>query len=213
MDASTIQLPRLYPILDRDVLAHRGLDLLEAARELVDAGCPLLQYRNKTDPAGVVFEQAERLREHLSPAVSRLILNDRVDLARLARFEGAHVGQSDLAPIDARRVLAPDQLLGRSTHSLEQFRAALAEPVDYIAIGPIFVTSTKSDADPVVGLDLLRAARALTSKPIVAIGGITLANAPSVLGAGADSVAIIGALFSSEASLTKNVRRFFRALA
>lgn len=213
MHAPRLELPRLYPILDRDVLARHGLDPVRAARELVDAGCTLLQYRNKTDPAGILLEQAQSLREQLPSGACKLLLNDRTDLARLADFDGAHVGQTDLAPADARRVLAPGQLLGLSTHSLDQLRAALSEPVDYIAIGPIFATSTKSDADPVVGLDLLRAARALTPKPLVAIGGITLANAPSLLAAGADSVAVISALLSPLASLANIAQSFLRALA
>lgn len=213
MHAPRLELPRLYPILDRDVLARHGLDPVRAARELVDAGCTLLQYRNKTDPPGILLEQAQRLREQLPSGACKLLLNDRTDLARLANFDGAHVGQTDLAPADARRVLAPGQLLGLSTHALDQLRAALSEPVDYIAIGPIFATSTKSDADPVVGLDLLRAARALTPKPLVAIGGITLANAPSVLAAGADSVAVISALLSPLASLANIAQSFLRALA
>ncbi len=206
-------LPRLYPILDRDFLLLHNLDLVEAAAQLRDAGCTLIQFRNKSEPAGAILAQALRLRDQLPPTAVRLLLNDRVDLARLSAADGAHIGQTDLAPADARRVLAPGQILGLSTHTLPQFRAALDEPVDYLAIGPIFPTSTKSDADSVVGLDLLRQVRALTDKPIVAIGGITLANAGSVIEAGADSVAVISALLSPASNLDAYARSFFRILA
>lgn len=211
-DPLQFQLPRLYPILDRDLLHHQGLHLVEAAAQLRDAGCTLVQYRNKSEPAGIVLSEAMRLRAHLPPATCKFLLNDRVDLARLSATDGAHVGQTDLSPAEARRVLAPDQILGLSTHTLAQLRAALTQPVDYIAIGPIFPTSTKSDADPVVGLDLLRQARALTPKPLVAIGGITLVNAPSVIEAGADSVAVISALFRRSGNLAGSARDFLRAL-
>lgn len=205
-------LPRLYPILDRDLLFHHNLDAAIAAAQLRDAGCTLIQYRNKSQPAGTVLAEALRLRQQLPPGTVRLLLNDRVDLARLSGADGAHVGQTDLAPADARRVLASSQILGLSTHSLPQLHAALDEPVDYFAIGPIFATSTKSDADPVVGLDLLRQARALTPKPIVAIGGITLANAARVIEAGADSVAVISALLTPASTLASNARSFLSNL-
>ena len=210
--AAPVHLPRFYPILDRDLLQQHDLDAAEAAAQLRDAGCTLIQYRNKSEPAGVVLAEALRLREQLPPTTVRLLLNDRVDLARLSGADGIHVGQTDLAPADARHVLAPGQVLGLSTHSLAQFRAALEELVDYLAIGPIFSTSTKFDADPVVGLDLLRQARSLTQKPIVAIGGITLANAARVIEAGADSVAVISALFASSGTFAANARSFLHAL-
>ncbi len=212
MDAAPFRLPRLYPILDHDLLEQHGLTPTEAAAHLRDAGCTLLQYRNKTRPAALVLAEAHRLRAELPPGTVRLLLNDRVDLALLAAADGAHVGQTDLAPADARCILAPGQILGLSTHSLAQFRAALAQPVDYLAVGPVFATSTKPDADSVVGLDLLRQARALTRRPLVAIGGITLANAPSVIEAGADSVAVISALLHPAGSLAGNARNFLQTL-
>ena len=212
MDAAPFRLPRLYPILDHDLLRHHGLTPAVAAAHLRDAGCTLLQYRNKSQDDATVLAEARRLRAELPPGGVRLLLNDRVDLALLSAADGAHLGQTDLAPTDARRLLPPGQILGLSTHSLAQFRAALAEPVNYLAIGPIFATSTKSDADPVVGLDLLREARALTPRPIVAIGGITLANARSVIDAGADSVAIISALLTPSGSLARNAASFLREL-
>lgn len=211
-DPPRFHLPRLYPILDRDLLLHHNLDLATAAAQLRDAGCTLIQYRNKSEPAGTVLAEAILLRQQLPPTTVRLLLNDRVDLARLSGADGAHVGQTDLAPALARRVLAPGQILGLSTHSLSQFHAALEDPIDYLAIGPIFPTSTKSDTDPVVGLNLLRQARTLTHKPIVAIGGITLANAASVIEAGADSVAVISALLAPANTLAGNARSFLRTL-
>ncbi len=213
MAAIPLHLPCLYPILDRDVLLHHRLDAAEAAAQLSDAGCTLIQYRNKSDRAGTILAEALRLRKQLPSAICQLLLNDRVDLARLAHFDGAHVGQTDLVPVEARRVQAPGEILGLSTHTLDQFRRALAEPVDYIAIGPIFATSTKTDAQAVVGLDLLRQARALTAKPIVAIGGITPENAPSVVAAGATSVAVISALFTSSGTVASAARSFLRGLA
>jgi thiamine-phosphate pyrophosphorylase len=141
----------------------------------------------------------------------RLILNDRADLAVLANFDGVHVGQGDLSPEDARRVVGPDRIVGFSTHTDEQARIAEQSSADYIAIGPIFATGTKPDASPVVGLEGVRRARALTTKPLVAIGGITRANARSVIDSGADSVAVISALFAANES-PEHVARDFLAL-
>jgi thiamine-phosphate pyrophosphorylase len=138
-----------------------------------------------------------------------LIVNDRADLALAAGWDGVHVGQDDLSPAGARRVLGDTRLVGVSTHSPAQVREADALPVDYIAVGPVFATQTKADPYPVISLDGVRAARAATKKPLVAIGGITRANARSVLDAGADSVAVISALLASP---RQSVEQFLRVL-
>jgi thiamine-phosphate pyrophosphorylase len=134
-----------------------------------------------------------------------LVVNDRADVAKLLDA-GLHVGQDDLPPGDARRLLGPAAMLGYSTHNLRQFEAALAEPVDYLAIGPVFATASKQNPDPVVGLDELRKCRALSPRPLVAIGGITRDSVAAVLAAGADSVAIIGDLLP-ETCTHANLRR------
>ncbi len=203
-------LPRLYAIADARVLAARGIALAEFAQELRAAGVRLVQYRDKAGSPQEVLLAAAILREVMANTNCKLILNDRPDLALLAAFDGVHVGQHDLSPEDARRILGPNRIVGISTHTEAQVRAADLTSADYIAIGPIFSTSTKPDAEPVIGLEGVRRARALTAKPLVAIGGITRANARSVIDAEADSVAVISGLFSS-GETTEAVARDFLA--
>jgi len=142
------------------------------------------------------------------PAV-RLIMNDRADLCLAASFDGVHVGQDDLSSESVRKIIGPDRWLGVSTHNPEQLREADLTSADYLAIGPVFATSSKEKPDPVVGLEGVRRARALTRKPLVAIGGITRANAASVIEAGADSVAVISDLLREP---RKSAEEFFRIL-
>lgn len=205
-------LPRLYPILDADFLAARGVALDSAACALCDAGITLLQYRNKSGGPQTLLRDAEIIRDAFSGVDCRLVMNDRADLAVLSGFGGVHVGQDDLAPADARRVVGAARWVGVSTHNEVQVRLANKTDADYIAVGPVFATGTKLDAEPVIGLDGVRRARALTAKPIVAIGGITQANARSVIETGADSVAVIGALFAADEPLEKLVRDFLKNL-
>jgi thiamine-phosphate pyrophosphorylase len=134
-------------------------------------------------------------------------MNDRADICIAAELQGVHVGQEDLSPEGVRTVIGPQRIVGVSTHSLEQLQQADAGPADYIAYGPVFATSSKRNPDPVVGLDGIRAARAVTRKPLVAIGGITRANARSVIDAGADSVAVIADLLSSPAKVAEEFLR------
>jgi thiamine-phosphate pyrophosphorylase len=190
--------PSLYPILDAGILsadpeARRG-ELLRLTRRVVDAGATILQYRNKTGSEEQVLEDARWIRDGAGPDPT-LILNDRVHLVERAGFDGAHVGQEDMDPADARRILGPLRVLGVSTHNPEQLAMADKAPVDYIAIGPVFATASKENPDPVVGLEGVRAARKLTVRPLVAIGGIGPENAKAVMGAGADSVAMISSVF------------------
>jgi thiamine-phosphate pyrophosphorylase len=157
-----------------------------------------------------VLLAAATLREAMAGSECQLILNDRPDLALLANFDGVHVGQGDLSPEDAGRILGSNRIVGVSTHTDAQVQAANLTSADYIAIGPVFSTSTKPEAEPVIGLEGVRRARTLTRKPLVAIGGITRANARSVINAGANSVAIISGLFSS-GETTEAVARDFLA--
>ena len=183
-------LPRLYAIVDPAYYSS-FTSLLNAAQELASAGVTLIQYRNKSGNARVMLEQARELRRQCRTGVSdpqlRLIMNDRADLCLAAEFDGVHVGQEDLSPEAVRAIIGPDRWLGVSTHNPEQLRDAELTSADYLAIGPVFATSSKENPDPVVGLDGVRRARALTRKPLVAIGGITRTNAASVIAAGADS--------------------------
>jgi len=181
-------LPRLYVILDAALLT---IPETECARQLVDAGVRLLQYRNKTASSRELLESSKRLSVELMPRGITFIVNDRADVAALAGASGIHVGQEDLGVEEAREVVGQDKLVGVSTHNRTQFEQAAAGSADYIAVGPIFSTSTKVNPDPVVGTELIRQVRPLTDKPIVAIGGITLERAAEVVQAGANSVAVI----------------------
>jgi thiamine-phosphate pyrophosphorylase len=189
-----ISVPCFYPILDSSCFASTDA-LLEAAEQLLSTGVQILQYRNKSGDAARMLVEARQLRQRVlfsqSGEVVRLIMNDRADLCLAADFEGVHVGQDDLSPGSARKVVGPERWLGVSTHNPAQIAEADQTSANYLAIGPVFGTASKQNPDPVVGLDGVREARRLTSKPLVAIGGITRANCLSVLLAGADSVAVI----------------------
>jgi thiamine-phosphate pyrophosphorylase len=221
-----IQLPRLYPILDAAFLADTEA-LLTAASELASAGVTLIQYRNKSGNGRVMLEHARELRRlfpknqnphfsqkrgelgHPSPNSVRLIMNDRADLCLAADFDGVHVGQDDLLPESVRKIIGSHLWMGVSTHNPEQLSEADLTSADYLAIGPVFTTSSKEKPDPVVGLEGVRRARKLTRKPLVAIGGITRANAASVIEAGADSVAVISDLLREP---RKSAEEFLRIL-
>jgi thiamine-phosphate pyrophosphorylase len=218
-----IVLPRLYPILDAGCFSD-ALGLVAAAEELASAGVTLIQYRNKSGNAKVMLEQARELKrlfsshsnvakgatsEWATQSSVRVIMNDRADLCLAAEFDGVHVGQEDLSPESVRKIIGSDRWLGVSTHNPEQVRDADLTSADYLAIGPVFATSSKEKPDPVVGLEGVRRARVLTRKPLVAIGGITRANAASVIEAGADSVAVISDLLREP---RKSAEEFFRIL-
>jgi thiamine-phosphate pyrophosphorylase len=181
-------LPSLYVILDATLLPISAQD---CAQELAGAGVRLMQYRNKSASSRELLETCRGLASFLAPAGIPFIVNDRPDMAVLAAADGVHVGQEDLAPEQARSLVGANKWVGVSTHNLEQFREAAATSADYIAVGPIFSTTSKANPDPVVGLELIRRVRDLTGKPIVAIGGVTLETAMSLIEAGADSVAVI----------------------
>lgn len=201
-------LPRLYVILDATLLDNSPYD---CAQELAATGVRLLQYRDKSAPARNLLETSRKLVLSLSSYGASLIVNDRPDVAALAGAAGVHVGQEDLQPEQARAVVGEEMWVGVSTHNLEQFRRAAATSADYIAVGPIFPTTSKTNPDPVVGLELIRLARPLTDKPIVAIGGVTLDCAASVIAAGADSVAVIRDVLCAAKPATQ-ARRYLEVL-
>jgi thiamine-phosphate pyrophosphorylase len=186
--------PALYAILDPD-LAPAPLTTL--ASTLADAGVRLMQLRDKRGSAARIHSQAKELQAVLAPRGVRFIVNDRSDIAAITDSGGVHVGQEDLPAEEARRICGNSRWVGVSTHNLAHLREAGLTSVDYIAVGPIFPTGTKEKPDPVVGLEFLRAARQMTAKPLVAIGGITIESAAELFRAGADSVAIIRDLLAA----------------
>jgi thiamine-phosphate pyrophosphorylase len=214
-----MRLPRLYAILDRSRFADAGR-MIEAAQELMTAGVLLLQYREKSGAPLSIVSEAQQLRDALGrKRIStplprgteslRLIMNDRADLCVAAEFDGVHVGQDDLLPESARKMIGRERWLGISTHNPEQVAAGNETSADYLAIGPVFRTSSKTHPDPVIGLEGIRRARELTRKPLVAIGGITRQNCRSVIDAGADSVAVISDLVPQPG---KSAEEFLRIL-
>jgi thiamine-phosphate pyrophosphorylase len=223
-----LRLPRLYPIIDRVMLDARGMDVRAFSEGLREAGVTLLQYRDKAGSPQEILRAAAEISAVFARVEATLILNDRADLAVLAGWSGVHVGQRDLSVRDARAVVGgtvpqPSQkregwatrmggVVGLSTHKDEQVIAADRSDADYIAIGPVFATVTKADAEPPVGLAGVRRARALTAKPLVAIGGITRENARSVIAAGADSVAVISLLMEQGCGVASLAREMMASL-
>jgi thiamine-phosphate pyrophosphorylase len=203
-----IHLPRLYAILDASYFSDSQI-LFSTAEELLAGGVTLLQYRNKSGNAREMLEQARELKRRLGEDGAKLIMNDRADLCLAAGFDGVHVGQEDLSPEGARKVVGTILWLGVSTHNPGQIEEADKTSADYVAIGPVFSTASKANPDPVVGLEGVCQARALTLKPLVAIGGINRANCRSVIEAGADSVAVISDLMREP---RKSAEDFLRIL-
>jgi thiamine-phosphate pyrophosphorylase len=204
-----MKLPAFYPILDTEVALRRGIDPVKAAQQILDAGARILQYRHKAFLSREAFAWLENIAALTQAAGAILIVNDRADLAKM--FDAAlHLGQDDLLPSVARRVVGPDTMVGFSTHNEVQLRAACDEPVDYLALGPLFGTVTKENPDPTVGLDDFRRLRPLSKRPLVAIGGITRANALQAIDAGADSVAVIGDLFPDDGNISARTAEWIR---
>jgi thiamine-phosphate pyrophosphorylase len=202
-----MRLNSFYPILDTETAARRGMDPVDAAARILEAGAGLLQLRHKGFFSRELFEQAREIAGLCRGAGALFVINDRADVGKLLDA-ALHLGQDDLPPADARLVLGDGALIGFSTHNEAQLIAAAAEPVEYLAIGPIFGTVSKVNPDPVVGLEELRRLRRLTARHLVAIGGITRANARSVLEAGADSVAVIGDLFPEDGNVRGRVEEW-----
>jgi thiamine-phosphate pyrophosphorylase len=210
----SLTLPRLYAILDLDVLRTRELRPFDVLEAWLASGVRLVQLRAKSLTMGPLLEVGERLAELARQADAVFIINDRADVARLTRASGVHLGQEDLSPDEARQLLLPGQVIGLSTHNHVQIRAAIATTAEYIATGPVSETRTKEKPDPVVGLEGVRLGSALTrdaGRPLVAIGGITLDSAPEVIAAGADSVAVISDLVGHD--WRTRAASYLRALA
>jgi thiamine-phosphate pyrophosphorylase len=201
-------LPRLYVILDAALLKTPEID---CAKSLVDAGVCLVQYRNKRATARELFESSRELAAFFKPHQVRFIVNDRADVAALTDADGVHVGQEDLGVAEARAVIGAGKWVGVSTHNEQQVVEVAGSSADYVAVGPIFATGSKMNPDPVVGVGLVRRARAMTEKPIVAIGGITVERAAEVLEAGADSVAVISDILAAE-DVGRRAREFVELL-
>jgi thiamine-phosphate pyrophosphorylase len=207
--------PRFYPIVDTTLLAARGLDAVAVAEALVAASARILQYRHKGEFTQARFEEAKRVARLCHTAHVQFVMNDRADFALLlARDEseaahraGVHLGQTDLPVAAARQVLGDEALIGYSTHNERQIRSAAQMQVDYVALGPIFETGSKETPDPVVGIENLSRWRKLISRPLVAIGGITLETAGVVLANGADSVAVISAILGDSGDMGEVARR------
>ena len=203
-------MPRLYAIIDRAHVADRSL--ASVAGILVQAGITLIQYRDKQATSRDLYDRCRELTGVIRHRSATLIVNDRADVALATDADGVHLGQDDLPVELARRVLKPGRFIGCSAHNLEQVIAAKESSADYIAFGPVFATTSKEAAGPVVGLDGLRQARTATRKPLVAIGGITVERARAAIDAGADGVAVIGGLLDAE-DLEAQAREFLAALA
>jgi thiamine-phosphate pyrophosphorylase len=189
-------LPRFYPIIDTGALAQRNWSTVAFSQALLRAGVKILQYRHKEVWTQTQFDEARRLAALAKEAGALFVVNDRVDFANLLEA-AVHLGQTDLPPVAARKIVA-EGIIGFSTHNQAQVQRGDEEPVDYLAVGPIYPTMSKAQPDPVVGLDGLRSVRKLTSKPLVAIGGITIADAAEVLEAGADSIATVAGILPIE---------------
>ena len=192
-----MRLPRIYPILDTGTIEARGFSLARVAAALLEGGAGILQLRHKQHWGRAVFDAAREIARMCREAGALFIVDDRADIAMLLDA-GLHVGQDDLPPRDARRLLGSDAVIGFSSHNVQQVCAAGGEPVDYVAFGPVFTTASKRNPDPVTGIEALKGCRALVEMPLVAIGGITRETAAAVLAAGADSVAVIGDLLPAE---------------
>lgn len=203
--------PALHAIVDVDAAVAAGWSPVEYARALLTGGATFLQIRAKQSPSGDLLQLCETVVADGRARGATVIVNDRVDLARLSEADGVHVGQDDLSVDDARRLLGEEAVIGLSTHTVEQVTAACATSATYIAVGPVFGTSTKDTGYAAVGLELIRTARQVTERPIVAIGGITLGNAREATDAGATMVAVIGDLLSAGDS-TGRVRQYIDVL-
>ena len=201
-------IPKIYPITDVRI---SGISHAEQVERLIAGGATLIQLRDKhAGPNDFYNAAVEAIRIARTHSV-RIIINDRVDIALAAKADGVHLGQDDLPPRAARSILGENAIIGFSTHSIEQARAALELPVDYIALGPIFPTKTKEDPDDIVGLDGLREVRHIVGEiPLVAIGGIADENLLSVLSAGADSTAMISSIVSEPANIASRMNELLR---
>jgi thiamine-phosphate pyrophosphorylase len=213
--SGALVLPRLYAILDFGAIASHGFEPLDILDIWLDAGVRAVQLRAKSLASGEMLALADACAARAHGAGALFIVNDRADIAVMSGADGVHVGQRDLAPVDARHVVGDGRIVGCSTHSDEQAAAACRLPISYLAIGPVYATTTKgAEVDPVVGLDGVRAAAAHAREarlPLVAIGGITIDRCGEAMAAGAASVAVISDLLSADPA--RRVREYLRALS
>jgi len=201
----SLDLPKVYPITDTHL---SGLSHAQQVARLIEGGASLIQLRDKNAAPQEFYREAAAALQIARDHNARLIINDRVDVALALKADGVHLGQTDLPVEAARRLLGKGAIIGFSTHNLRQAKSATAMPVDYIAFGPVFQTSSKENPEPVAGLSALRKARAIIgSLPLVAIGGITVANALEVLQAGADALAIIADLLADPMKIEENTAK------
>ena len=200
----SFHLPKIYPITDTTI---SGLSHAEQVKRLLDSGARLIQLREKIAAPRHFLDDAIAALKYAHTADAKLIINDRVDIALAIGADGVHLGQTDM-PVEAARILlGANAIIGFSTHNFEQAQAALQLPIDYLAFGPIFATSSKQNPDPVAGLGDLRRVRSIAGEmPIVAIGGINQSNISAVLAAGANAVAVISAVLSGPDEIAQNWR-------
>ena len=204
---------RLHAIVDVETAARAGWTAIDLAQAFLAGGATLIQLRAKTLPSGQFLDICDAVVARAESFGASIVVNDRADLALMSGAAGVHVGQGDLSPADARRLLGPKAIVGYSTHTIEQIDRAVREPASYIAVGPVFGTTTKDTGYAAVGLDLIRSAVARAQdRPVVAIGGVTLERAASVIAAGAAAVAVIGDLLST-GKPEERVRSYLEALA
>lgn len=202
----SFKLPRIYPITDTSI---SSLTHAEQLKLLIEGGAKFAQLREKKASSRELYFAAREALAIAGEKDVKVIINDRADIAFALKADGVHLGQDDLPPRFARKLLGKNAIIGYSTHNIEQAVEAVKMPVDYIAIGPIFATQTKENSDPVVGLEGIRGVReAIGDFPLVAIGGITLENAKAVFEAGADSIAIVGGLLSDPEKITERMKQF-----
>ena len=210
---STLPAHRLHAIVDVLVCSHAGWPAVDLARAFFDGGARIVQLRAKDLASGPFLDLAEGIQALAAGYSASVIVNDRIDVARLSGAHGVHVGQGDLPPATAREQLGPDAIVGLSTHTVAQLEAARREPVTYVAVGPVFGTSTKDTGYSAVGVDLVSAAsRIAGSLPVVAIGGVNLENAATAIAAGAAAVAVISDLLTG-GDPEARVKAYLRALA
>ncbi len=201
----SLDLPKVYPITDTQL---SGLSHAEQVARLIEGGATLIQLRDKHAAPREFYREAAAALRVARDHHARLIINDRVDIALALKADGVHLGQTDISVEAARRLLGTEAIIGFSTHNIEQAKLATALPVDYLAFGPVFQTSTKKNPDPVAGLIKLREVRTIKgSLPLAAIGGITLANALEVLKAGADALALISELVADPTKIAENISK------
>ena len=206
----TFSLPKIYPITD---ISITNLSHLEQTKRLVAGGAKIIQLREKKASSAEFYGAAQEVMLFARQQNVKIIINDRVDIALAVGADGVHLGQNDLPPDEARKILGEKAIIGFSTHNIEQALEAVKLPINYLAIGPIFATNTKENPDAIVGIEgLLKVRETIRDFPLVAIGGINFENAPNILANGADSIAVISAILTPASHISENIHRFVKHL-